>query len=66
MNGSTRKQDAAMATDTLGRVTGIVRLTVEGRKCTTAVTEVPEQYPVLIGQILLELSDSVVECEISD
>ena len=42
-------------------VYGAVRLTVQGRDCTLDVTEVPEDCPVLIGQVPLELLDFVVD-----
>ncbi len=38
-----------------------VRLTVMGRQCTVDVAEVPEDCPVLIGQVPLELLDFVVD-----
>jgi predicted aspartyl protease len=38
-----------------------VRLTVQGRSCTTDVLEVPEDSPVLIGQLPLENLDLVVD-----
>jgi predicted aspartyl protease len=40
---------------------GTVRLTVQGRSCPLDVTEVPDDCPVLIGQIPLELLDFVVD-----
>jgi predicted aspartyl protease len=49
----------AAGTKTL-RVYGTVRLTVEGRDCPTGVTEVPDECPVMIGQVPLELLDFVV------
>jgi clan AA aspartic protease len=42
-------------------VFGTVRLTIQGRDCTLDVTEVPEDCPVLIGQVPLELLDFVVD-----
>jgi len=42
------------------RVFGAVRLTVRDRVCSIDVTEVPEDCPVLIGQIPLEALDLVV------
>ncbi|MGC8640510.1 MAG: retroviral-like aspartic protease family protein [Isosphaeraceae bacterium] len=42
-------------------VYGAVRLTVQGRECTIDVAEVPEDCPVLIGQVPLELLDFVVD-----
>jgi predicted aspartyl protease len=38
-----------------------VRLTVQGRDCTVDVAEVPDECPVLIGQVPLELLDFVVD-----
>jgi predicted aspartyl protease len=38
-----------------------VRLTVEGRDCIVEVAEVPDDCPVLIGQIPLEVLDFVVD-----
>ncbi len=38
-----------------------VRLTVQDRSCTVDVAEVPDDVPVLIGQIPLELLDLVVD-----
>jgi predicted aspartyl protease len=38
-----------------------VRLTVQGRECTIDVAEVPDECPVLIGQVPLELLDFVVD-----
>ena len=43
------------------QVYGAVRLTILGRDCTTEVAEVPDDCPVLIGQIPLELLDFVVD-----
>jgi predicted aspartyl protease len=40
---------------------GTVRLTVQGRYCTCDVVEIPDDCPVLIGQIPLELLDFVVD-----
>jgi clan AA aspartic protease len=40
---------------------GTVRLTVQGRDCTCDVIEVPDECPVLIGQVPLELLDFVVD-----
>jgi predicted aspartyl protease len=37
-----------------------VRLTIQGRDCIVEVAEVPDECPVLIGQIPLELLDFVV------
>jgi hypothetical protein len=40
---------------------GTVRLTIQGRDCPTDVTELPDDCPVLIGQIPLEYLDFVVD-----
>jgi predicted aspartyl protease len=40
---------------------GAVRLTVQGRDCITEVCEVPDECPVLIGQVPLEGLDFVVD-----
>ena len=40
---------------------GVVRLTVQGRDCLIEVAEVPDDCPVLIGQIPLESLDFVVD-----
>ncbi len=42
-------------------VFGAVRLTIQGRDCTLDVTEIPDNCPVLIGQVPLELLDFVVD-----
>jgi clan AA aspartic protease len=38
-----------------------VRLTIEGRDCTLDVGEIDDSFPVLIGQIPLEMMDWVVD-----
>jgi predicted aspartyl protease len=43
------------------QVYGTVRLTIQGRDCPSDVTEVPDDCPVLIGQVPLELLDFVVD-----
>jgi predicted aspartyl protease len=43
------------------QVHGTVRLTIQGRECPSDVTEVPDDCPILIGQIPLELLDFVVD-----
>ena len=43
------------------RVYGAVRLTVQGRECNSDVSELPDDCPVLIGQVPLELLDFVVD-----
>ncbi len=40
---------------------GTVRLTIQGRDMPTDVTEIPEECPVLIGQIPLEAMDWVID-----
>jgi predicted aspartyl protease len=53
------------ARTTAGPVTvqiyGTVRLTIQGRDCPSDVTEVPDDCPVLIGQVPLELLDFIVD-----
>ena len=39
----------------------VVRLTIQGRECKVEVSEVPDECPVLIGQIPLEALDFVVD-----
>ncbi len=43
------------------RVFGAARLFVQGRECTCDVTELPDDCPVLIGQVPLELLDFLVD-----
>ncbi len=43
------------------RVYGGARLTVQGRECQVDVVELPDNSPVLIGQVPLELLDFVVD-----
>lgn len=43
------------------QVYSAVRLTVQGRECTIDVAEIPEECPVLIGQVPLELLDFVID-----
>ena len=42
-------------------VYGTAKLTIQGRACPTDVLEVPDDCPVLIGQIPLEAMDWVVD-----
>ena len=42
---------------------GTVRLTIQDRDCTTDVTELPNECPVLIGQIPLEQLDFIVDLQ---
>jgi predicted aspartyl protease len=62
--GLTRKYEKRV-TSSIGdanvAVYGTVRLTIQGRDCPMDVTEVPDQVPVLIGQIPLEYLDLVVD-----
>lgn len=43
------------------QIYGTVRLTIQGRDCPSDVTEVPDDCPVLVGQVPLELLDFVVD-----
>jgi predicted aspartyl protease len=43
------------------QVYGTARLTIQGRECPTDVTELPDECPVLIGLIPLEVLDFVVD-----
>jgi hypothetical protein len=43
------------------RVYGVVRLTVQGRECTSDVVELPDDQPVLIGRVPLQLLDFVID-----
>jgi hypothetical protein len=43
------------------RVFGAARLTVQGRECTSDVVELPDDNPVLIGRIPLQLLDFVID-----
>lgn len=43
------------------QIYGTVRLTVQRRDCPSDVTELPDDCPVLIGQVPLELLDFVVD-----
>jgi predicted aspartyl protease len=38
-----------------------VRLTVQGRDCISDVAEIPDDFPIVIGQVPLELMDWVVD-----
>lgn len=38
-----------------------VRLTIQGRDCTVDVVEIPDECPVLVGQLPLEAMDWVVD-----
>jgi predicted aspartyl protease len=43
------------------QIYGTARLTIQGRDCPTDVAEVPDDCPVLIGQVPLELLDFVAD-----
>jgi predicted aspartyl protease len=43
------------------QIWGFVRLTIDGRDCPMDVTELPDECPVLIGQLPLETLDFVVD-----
>ena len=56
---------ARQAMTSTGRITvnafGAVRLTIQGRDCVCDVTELPDEVPVLVGQVPLGLLDIVVD-----
>ncbi len=56
---------ARQAMTSMGRITvntfGAVRLTIQGRDCICDVAELPDEVPVLVGQVPLELLDFVVD-----
>ncbi len=58
LRSRTARTSAGLATF---NIYGAVRLTIQGRECTIDVVEVPEECPVLIGQVPLELLDFVVD-----
>ena len=43
------------------QVYGAVRLTIQGRDCLSDVIGIPDDCPMLIGQVPLELLDFVVD-----
>ncbi len=59
------KKYTKRVTSTTGRadvdIYGPVRLVIQGRECPTDVMELPDDNPVLIGQIPLEYLDFVVD-----
>jgi predicted aspartyl protease len=62
--GLTRRYTKRVTSTTGGGevdVYGTVRLTIQGRDCPTDVMEVPDNVPVLIGQIPLEYLDFVID-----
>jgi clan AA aspartic protease len=56
----TRKARTSAGPVTL-QIYGTVRLTIQGRDCTCDVIELPDDCPVLIGQVALELLDFVID-----
>ena len=57
-----RQRPARSATGpVLLNIYGGARLTVQGRECSCDVSELPNDCPVLIGQVPLELLDFVVD-----
>ena len=46
----------------LRTIYGICRITVQGRQCHVEAAELPDDCPVLIGQLPLEAMDWVVDC----
>jgi clan AA aspartic protease len=56
----TRKSKTAAGIVEIG-VYGAVQLTVQGRDCVIQVAEVPDECPVLIGQVPLEMLDFLVD-----
>jgi len=62
--GLARRHDKRVTASTgfgLAAVYDAVRLTIGGRDCTVDVMEVPDNVPVLIGQVPLELLDFVID-----
>ncbi len=58
----TRTRTAVTSAETITvQLYGTARLTIQGRDCPTDVTELPDECPVLIGQIPLESMDFVVD-----
>ena len=43
------------------QIFGTIKLTIQGRECTCDVVEVPDDIPVLVGNLPLELLDFVVD-----
>lgn len=57
-----RKRRARTSAGTVDvQVYGAVRLTIDGRDCNADVSELPDECPVLIGQLPLEMLDFVVD-----
>jgi predicted aspartyl protease len=58
----TRKRRARTSAGVIDVQTyGAVRLTIQGRDCVCDVTELPDECPVLVGQVPLEVLDFVVD-----
>jgi len=55
------RQARTSAGPVMVQIFGTARLTIQGRECPTDVTELPDDCPVLIGQVPLELLDFVVD-----
>jgi predicted aspartyl protease len=55
------RQARTSAGPTTVQVYGTVRLTIQGRDCPSDVSELPDDCPVLIGQVPLELLDFVID-----
>ena len=55
------KRVSTSAGDSTASLYDAVRLTIQDRECTVDVMEVPDQVPVLIGQVPLELLDFVID-----
>lgn len=55
------RQTTTSAGTMIVQVYEAVRLTIQGRDCLSDVTELPDECPVLIGQITLEQMDWVVD-----
>jgi predicted aspartyl protease len=45
------------------QIYGLTRVTVQGRECFPEVAELPDECPVLIGQVPLEVLDFVVDLQ---
>ena len=56
-----KKRMTSSAGTRVASVYEAVRLTIQGRECTMDVVEVPDEVPVLIGQIPLEHLDFVID-----
>ena len=58
---SRSRQARTSAGPVIVQIYGTARLTIQGRDCVTDVSELPDDCPVLVGQIPLELLDFVVD-----